>query len=149
MQDKPIGSGDFTPQELVKAFTTVCKQAIRSTGGSEIWDGETKEFLQNMENLVSYVEGKPFQPKSLDALDDMKIIKEIAERFCDKVKVEFSSVAAGLAATDNPLSHGEYIQDCADDCMSTVRGLREQLKPERPILDENYQHRQTGRDLGL
>jgi hypothetical protein len=149
MDDGRLSKDEFSKDEIIQAFNTVAKQAIRATGGSEMWHGETKEFLRNFENLVALVDGKTYQPKKIDALDELTRVDDILERVAGTLSVEFSAIAAGLKPEDNPITQTEWMQDCNTDLQSSIRGLRKTMQPERPIQDENWQHRQTGRDLGL
>jgi hypothetical protein len=149
MDDTHPSADEFTPQELVQAFTTVCKQAVRSTGGSRHWQGETREFLNNMELLLAVVEGRPFQPQEPTVLDDLAKLDDILDRVSGKLDIEFSSILPGLDVPDNPKTHVEWMKDCSTDCKAAIRGLRQSLEGERPILDGDAGHRLSGGQLGL
>lgn len=151
MDDKRLSRHEFTDTELLTAAVTVMKQAIRSTGGSQVWQGETKEFLTNMENLVALVEGRSYQPKPRDALDELAIVDDVLDRANGLLNVEFSAAVVDLKLKpeDNPMEQVSWMKDCNHDLKSSIRGLRQTLEGERPIRDENWEHRQTGRDFGL
>jgi hypothetical protein len=149
MDDKHLSADEFTPQELVQAFTTVCKQAVRSTGGSDIWQGETREFLNNMELLAAVAEGRPFTPREPTVLDDLDKVDDLLDRVSVKLDVEFSAIKLDLNPLDNPKTHVAWMKDCNADCKSTIRGLRQSLEDERPILDGSGERSLSGRQLGL
>jgi hypothetical protein len=50
---------------------------------------------------------------------------------------------------DNPKTHVAWMKDCNADCKSTIRGLRQSLEDERPILDGSGERSLSGRQLGL
>ena len=149
MNDKHLSADEFTPHELVQAFTTVCRQAVRSTGGSEVWQGATREFLNSMELLVAVVEGRPFKPREPTVLDDLDKIDDLLDRVSVKLDVEFSAMISGLDPLDNPKTHVEWMKDCNADCKSAIRGLRQSLEDERPILDGSGERSLSGGQLGL
>lgn len=150
MSDTHLSADEFTPQELVQAFTTVCKQAVRTTGGSRHWQRETREFLNNMELLLAVVEGRIFQPQEPTVLDDLARLDDILDRVSGKLDIEFSSILPDLDAPDNPKTHIEWMKDCSTDCKAAIRGLRQSLEGERPILDSDAaNHRLSGGQLGL
>lgn len=47
-----------TAQNRGPALWLVCIDALKATGGSKIWNGETHAFLKRMEELTGFVPGE-------------------------------------------------------------------------------------------
>jgi hypothetical protein len=119
-------SHDLTPQDIIRAFATVCKMALDVIGGSRASQGESQRFLADMETLVAVVDGRPYQPRTRDkdALAELDDLDDILDRVFSKLCVEFGSKTDNLAACRTGVLSQAFWQ--------TVPGLAE--TPDRWFL---------------
>ena len=128
-------SQDLTPQDIIKAFATVCKTTLDVIGGSHASQGENQRFLADMETLVAVVDGRPYQPRTRDrdALAELDDLDDILDRVFSKLSIEFGSMADDLNELDNPISHVAWMKNCNAGCKVTIEELRQRLdrRPDR------------------
>jgi hypothetical protein len=122
-------SHDLTPQDIIRAFTTVCKMALDVIGGSRASQGESQRFLADMETLVAVVDGRPYQPRTRDkdALAELDDLDDILDRVFSKLCVEFGSKTDNLDELDNPINHVAWMKNCNAGCKVTIEELRQRF----------------------